>query len=75
MDFRTELFQRRFLILNADHKWNVRDYLNGAIKILNDICCWETDYQKDAYFTTKIDAKWEKLRKAFFGDVTPEGWN
>lgn len=73
--FNNQVFQRRFVLLNNDEKWHRRDYLDFAIRNLNDIDCWESDYGVDTHWTTKIDAKWEKLRSAFFGDVTPKEWN
>jgi hypothetical protein len=70
MEFRTELFQRRFSILNADPKWSAlnNDTFQTALKRLHMI-------EQDKYARSNWDALWEQMRHYFFGNVTPEGWN
>ncbi len=75
MDFVNPLFVARWKLVNSSPKWESPKHLDFGIIALNAISLLEADYGKDAYFTQKVDAKWEKIREAFFGEVIPEGWN
>ena len=75
MDFITELFDRRWRIINAHPAWASDKKRDLVSLTLNDLSMFERDYGIDSYLTQRCDQKWEHIRQVFFGDDTPTGWN